>query len=229
MHSYASKQIGLEVGLVLLSVNGAPMQGKTGHEVHEIIRAISPGEKVALKLQHGLTEAAAALLHVGDRVNVTGYCAGTVKYVGPHKVNAAKGLRVLVHLDKAIGKNNGAVGGKCYSPQQLGENEGVLVTARKVGKLSSEMEGEIARALASIFDSSLRTAATRLYLPNSNFNEPEPVLQPGGGGGGASRQTGASAGAPTPHSASKQSAFSHKWVVSEDEQAASALSFLPTN
>lgn len=99
-------------------------------------KAIKPGQKIKLALQHGLTEAAAALLRVGDRVNVTGYdCAGTIQYVGLHKVDPAKGLRVLVYLDKAVGKNNGTIGGKMYSAAPLGKNEGVLVKANRVGKL----------------------------------------------------------------------------------------------
>ena len=44
---------GIKVGLVLLAVNDATTKGKTGHEVHDTIRAINPGEKVKLTLQHG--------------------------------------------------------------------------------------------------------------------------------------------------------------------------------
>jgi dynactin complex subunit len=72
-----------------------------------------------------------SLPKIDDRVTVAGYCAGTVKYVGLHKGDPAKGTRVLVHLDKAIGKNNGSVHGNHYSPE-LGANEGVLVKAEKV-------------------------------------------------------------------------------------------------
>ena len=65
-------------------------------------------------------------------------------------MDPAKGLRVLVHLDKALGKNDGTVSGQSYCTEPLGPNEGVLVRADKVGKLSAEMEDEITAALASI-------------------------------------------------------------------------------
>eukprot|EP00729_Bicosta_minor_P028424 gene28424-32505_t len=71
-------------------------------------------------------------LAVGARVSVVGYdCPGTVRYVGPHLADPTKGDRMLVELDKPIGKNNGTVKGTRFCAE-LPQNTGVLVPLSKV-------------------------------------------------------------------------------------------------
>jgi kinesin family protein 13 len=73
-------------------------------------------------------------LRSGDRVSVEGYgCMGSVRYVGPHKTDVKKGIRVLVQLDLPVGKNNGTVGSSMYC-KTLPTDTGVLVSAAKVAK-----------------------------------------------------------------------------------------------
>eukprot|EP00729_Bicosta_minor_P024527 gene24527-14915_t len=74
----------------------------------------------------------ATSLAVGARVSVIGYdCPGTVRYVGPHLADPTKGDRMLVELDKPIGKNNGTVKGTRFCAE-LPQNAGVLVPLSKV-------------------------------------------------------------------------------------------------
>ena len=67
-------------------------------------------------------------------MEVEGYgCLGTVVFTGLHKTDLKKGLRVLVQLDLAVGKNTGTIGGQAYCPL-LPAQTGVLVSPTKVKK-----------------------------------------------------------------------------------------------
>eukprot|EP00729_Bicosta_minor_P007826 gene7826-17290_t len=69
----------------------------------------------------------------GDKVRVDGYsCDGTVRWIGTHKVDPSKGLRIMVELDEAVGKNNGTVGGIQYTANRLPNKTGILVAPAKV-------------------------------------------------------------------------------------------------
>ena len=73
---------------------------------------------------------------VGDRVVVKGYsCAGTVRFVGPHKTKGS--MRCGIELDDAVGKNDGTVGEDVYFSAK--PNHGVLVVP---DKCSQEHGGE---------------------------------------------------------------------------------------
>ena len=62
--------------------------------------------------------------HVGKRVLVKGFGAGTLRYYGKHATKP--GYRCGVELDEAIGKNNGTVGGFWYFDCEDGH--GILVS-----------------------------------------------------------------------------------------------------
>jgi hypothetical protein len=74
----------------------------------------------------------------GDAVTVNGYsCQGTIRFVGLHKVEPAKGMRVLVELNEPVGKNNGTVGGIQYTSKPLPAKTGVLVSPERVIKVDN--------------------------------------------------------------------------------------------
>ena len=49
--SFAHGQEGLEIGNSIVTVQGNSMKGKTGKEVHAVMRAIDPGAEVIIKLK----------------------------------------------------------------------------------------------------------------------------------------------------------------------------------
>lgn len=107
-------------------------------------------------------ETAAKLLSVGDRVDVAGYwCPGTVRWVGIHKTDISKGWRVMVQLDKPIGKNNGTVGEGLRAVEYcdvLPSHTGALVSTKKVTKRTAEQEDDYVASMAK------RTTSGRSFL-----------------------------------------------------------------
>jgi len=74
-------------------------------------------------------------LVVGDLVTVKGYsCAGTVRFVGPHKTKGS--MRCGIELDEAVGKNDGTVGGEVYFSAK--PDHGVLVVPEKCSLASPQ-------------------------------------------------------------------------------------------
>lgn len=86
----------------------------------------SPTKSATLAAEAGVRIA------VGAKVTVDGFdCSGTVRYVGPHLADPAKGNRMLVELDEPIGKNNGTIKGVQFCAK-LPAKTGVLVKPTKV-------------------------------------------------------------------------------------------------
>ena len=76
---------------------------------------------------------------VGSKVTVEGYaCGGTVRYIGPHLLDPAKGNRVLVELDEPVGNNDGTVMGASYCAT-LPRKTGVLVAPDKVVAVATKV------------------------------------------------------------------------------------------
>lgn len=58
--------------------------------------------------------------------------SGVVRFIGIHKSDPSKGMRILVQLDDAVGKNNGTIGGIAFTASPLPAKTGVLVRPGKV-------------------------------------------------------------------------------------------------
>lgn len=144
------------------------MEGSDGHVIHaaEDIKAgyrhfsWSANAGKALNRAKGLRSSFAATvglvsqnaslarLVVGGEVIVSGYpCMGTVAFIGHH--HASGEPRVLVQLDKALGDNNGSVGGHVYCGR-LPEDTGVLVAPSKVKPLITPGSGQEARPAGEV-------------------------------------------------------------------------------
>lgn len=98
------------------------------------LSAVTAATAAAAATKPPATSATGAIA-VGDKVTVDGYeCSGTVRYIGPHLGDPAKGNRMLVELDEPVGKNNGTVKGVQFCAE-LPPKTGVLIKPTKAAAI----------------------------------------------------------------------------------------------
>jgi hypothetical protein len=132
----------------------------------------------ALKKQQVENERAAELA-VGERVFVKGYCEGTIRFIGDHKSDETKGVRVLVELDEPLGKNNGIVADQVYvEGSTFGENSCVLTTPKKIYKEGDERPAEEKGEGEEAVAAGEEAPATELAAVPEAAPEPAPEPEP---------------------------------------------------
>jgi len=148
--------------------------GRTGSSTHlkvddDLYAHSSPND-----VAHGngkpasTTPKAATIFAVGDRVDVKGKGAGTVRFAGPHHVEGTP--RLGVELDDPTGKNNGTVTGHRYFLCAPGH--GALVkphkaTASAAGTFGVDVKGGTDNAAGTMSNMSLGLG------DYSGFGDPE--------------------------------------------------------